>query len=201
MDETLFRALNQAGWHPLADWSAVMLHHVGASWLWLVPAMALVVGARHLALPAWRIVGVAVVVAASFTWAINEVLKGLVGRPRPPFVLEGVRLVIEPGTSYAFPSGHAMVAFACAVCVAVAIRGRPRQGGPSTPAWVGAVLLALAAAVALSRVYLGLHWPSDVLAGSLFGSVLGWAAWVAVGALSGSQGPSAPPPMRRAIGR
>jgi undecaprenyl-diphosphatase len=62
------------------------------------------------------------------------------------------------------PSGHAMNAFAGAVLLAAAV---PRARWP---------LLVLAALIALSRVYLGVHFPSDVIAGALLGSAIGAAA-------------------------
>ncbi len=93
-------------------------------------------------------------------------LKGLLNRPRPFEVIGGMGTAsLEKGLS--FPSGHATLAFALAAAV-----------GLRWPRW-RAVSFGLAAAVALSRVALGLHWPSDLLAGALLGwGVVSGVAWV-----------------------
>jgi membrane-associated phospholipid phosphatase len=92
------------------------------------------------------------------------VLKELVDRARPP--ASGVDAIGVIPASASFPSGHSATAFAAAVAVGMFY---PRLRRP---------LLALAAVVALSRVYLGVHYATDVLAGSALGVVLGLlAAW------------------------
>lgn len=101
-------------------------------------------------------------------------IKPLVGRLRPSAVLADARVLFESG-NYSFPSGHATVAFAAAAVIWRMVR----PAGP--PA------LLLAALVALSRIYLGNHWPSDVLAGAAVGFAFGW--WFA-GFISRSFAPS-----------
>ena len=78
-------------------------------------------------------------------------------RDRPPVAdPDPATLVDLPGT-YSFPSGHAAVSFACATVLALAV---PRLRWP---------LYALAALIAFSRVYVGVHFPFDVLAGAVIG--------------------------------
>ena len=97
--------------------------------------------------------------------ALNALLKDLVDRDRPPEAMGFDALVGVPG-SPSFPSGHAMTAFATAAAVAVLA---PRMRWP---------VLTLAALIAFSRVYLGVHFWLDVLVGSVFGLVIGAAcAW------------------------
>jgi membrane protein DedA with SNARE-associated domain len=90
----------------------------------------------------------------------NGLLKALFARARPDILL-------EPLTSYSFPSGHSSAAFALFLTLGVlAGRGQP-------PRWrLTWLLLASlpATSIALSRVYLGVHWPTDVLAGALLAS-------------------------------
>lgn len=98
-------------------------------------------------------------------------LKQLVRRPRPYAVLDDVRS--RAGTldqavlgqdSHAFPSGHATLAFAVAASWSL-----------SHPDWyVVAPSLLWASGVSLSRVWMGVHYPSDVLAGALLGSAVAW---------------------------
>ena len=101
---------------------------------------------------------------------ISNSVKVLTDRPRPP--VEHLQAV--SGSS--FPSGHSTQASAFWLALALALASRPAVPQRSARvALLGALLLALA--VAWSRVYLGVHFPSDVVAGLLLGA--GWAVCVA----------------------
>ena len=89
---------------------------------------------------------------------LNYVVKLIVKRPRP--VLEGLPPLGGAPSSLSFPSAHATSAFAVATAMT---RVEP---------W-GALAFALAFALALGRPYLGMHYPSDVLAGAVLGVLLG----------------------------
>ena len=89
---------------------------------------------------------------------INFGVKLLVRRPRP--VLEGLPPLGGAPSSLSFPSAHATASFACATAMT---RIAPEA----------ALLFILAAAIAACRPYLGMHYPSDVLAGALLGTGLG----------------------------
>ena len=107
----------------------------------------------------WRRPWLLVLVLASDFVAdgLSLALRQAIGRDRPPLVYpEPKALVAVPHTG-AFPSGHASSAFACAVVLAWA---SPRLRVPA---------FALAAAIAWSRVYVGVHWPLDVLGGAILG--------------------------------
>lgn len=93
-----------------------------------------------------------VAVADAAADALAELIKLAVGRHRPTVHT----LVAEPH-SHSFPSGHAATSFACATVVAALV---PSLRLPA---------LVLAAAIGYSRLYVGVHYPLDVLAGALLG--------------------------------
>ena len=97
-------------------------------------------------------------VAASY--ALNTAVKFVVRRPRPE--LPGLAPLTSTVTGLSFPSAHATTSFAAA-----------RTYGALMPA---GPLYAAAGLIALSRIYLGVHYPSDIVAGALFGTVLAVAA-------------------------
>lgn len=103
-------------------------------------------------------------------WWGNEI-KHLVGRSRPANVLEGVRLLVGSGRSYAFPSNHATNAFAFGVTLLVMTRGHLTRG-------FRIFTSAIPPLIAFSRVYVGVHYPLDVLAGAGLGSCVGLGAVV-----------------------
>lgn len=128
---------------------------------------------------------VAAVVLASWVASVAgaQLLKALAGRARPSFPYTVAAL-----PSPAFPSGHAMNAVAVWGLVAiVAARRFPAARGPAL-----AAALVLAVAAGLSRVYLGVHWPTDVVGG--------WAAGAGILALLvPALGPSVAPGARRPV--
>ena len=93
----------------------------------------------------------------------NIILKPLIGRIRP-FAVNGlVELLIAAPTDASFPSGHTAASFAAVFALKTA----------GSPLWKPA--LAVALVIAFSRLYLYVHWPSDVLGGALLGAAVGWA--------------------------
>jgi undecaprenyl-diphosphatase len=115
------------------------------------------------------------------------ILKAIVGRTRPWIAL-GYPAPFGAPHDGSFPSGHAAGSFCLAgfLMVVLPAIGAADSAGAGVPAagasraqLIAAVSVVFAALVALSRVYLGAHWPSDVLAGAL----MGWAFGVAGGGL------------------
>jgi undecaprenyl-diphosphatase len=121
--------------------------------------------ARRRRLPRATLAAAAAVASAGLT---VTALKQLFDRARPPAADSALDPIGLVPSSASLPSGHAATAFAAAVAVGLVY---PRLRRP---------LLAMAAVVALSRVYLGVHYLSDVLAGAMLGIALGVAAAWAV---------------------
>ena len=94
----------------------------------------------------------------------NLVLKNAVARPRPCWINQEIALLIAVPKDYSFPSGHTTAGFITSV---VLLRCHRR---------VGLCALFLAALVAFSRLYLYVHFPTDVLGGALIGAAVGFAA-------------------------
>ncbi len=166
VDRLLFALVNQTlSWPPLDAAFLVLTHkffYLGAAAL-----AALYLPARY------RRAGLYAVLAAAFAVALADVTtarlwKPLFARVRPPFALPHVRLLLpHQPPSPSFPSGHAANAFAFAFVILCSYKR------------VGAAFLVVAAAVSYSRVYVGVHYPLDVLGGA------GWGVFVGVCVVSG----------------
>lgn len=111
--------------------------------------------------------------------ALSWLAKGSFARARPPVE----NALIPLPLSFSFPSGHTMGSF-CLAYVAVYLTLRARWSG-SAKAFAISVAVAYAVLVGVSRVYLGVHWPSDVVAGWLLGGAIAAAA---AGARAASRG-------------
>ncbi len=91
----------------------------------------------------------------------NLVLKNYVARVRPYEVVQGLQCLIPAQRDWSFPSGHASASFASAVSIY-----------KSSPRWLGVPAMILAFAISLSRLYVGVHYPSDVLVGMVIGTLI-----------------------------
>lgn len=95
--------------------------------------------------------------------ACNLLLKPLFNRIRPFILNPAIALLTRPPADASFPSGHTAASFAAVFALKCS----------GSPLWKPA--LGLAAAIAFSRLYLYVHWPTDVLCGALLGAAAGWA--------------------------
>jgi undecaprenyl-diphosphatase len=130
-----------------------------------------------LALQRWRLL--ALVLTAPLLTLFGHLLKIIVERPRP--ALHQVVDIREPTTGFSFPSGHSLQAtIVCLVAVIVVqhlFSGRFRRF-----LQLGAIWLALT--VGWERVFDGVHWPTDVVAGGLLGFILIYTTWAVINAVA-----------------
>ena len=101
---------------------------------------------------------------------VNFTIKPLMARERPWLVIEGFVNLVEEKDPNSFPSGHTNAAFAFALALCMAAPKR----------WMKITAVCMAVVMGLSRLYVGVHFPSDVLVGALIGSLCGLAGAVIV---------------------
>lgn len=178
-DDRAFRFINGAGQHPALD---VLLPLISDVTNFLLPIAALTLVLLVWGGPRGRRFVLVAVTSVLMADAVNtHLFKHTILRARPCTVLEGVQLLVGCANTPSFPSNHAANMGAFATIVALNARLF------LIPAAAAAML------VAYSRVYVGVHYPLDVLVGSLLGVAMGLAfCWVTTSLL----GPLPPWPAR-----
>ncbi len=154
----LVQSIDSRALDPIMEWASFLT----GDWR----AMVLVVAAS---IVVWRCLGRWEAVLVLMTWLSSPIESGLklmVARPRPTPDL--VRIFQdEPGNG--FPSGHAFLAIVFWGLLAYLVLARVRSRGLRVLASAGSIVIVLL--IGVSRVYLGAHWPSDVLGGYIFGAL------------------------------
>ena len=153
---------HHAPWLDTPMWLLSLAGVGGSIWVGIAGTMA--AWAPRLRPAAWQLL--LVVVLSQLV--VDFGLKPFVARDRPFVADPAVRVVGYQPTTQSFPSGHSTTSFAAATALSFAVRG------PGLAlAWL------LAAGIAFSRIYIGVHYPLDVAAGALLGVALG--VWVTGG--------------------
>lgn len=168
IDTQLFFAINHLPHVGIIDSFALLLSGIGdAGIVWFVIGAYLIFREEKKDHRLFLPLGV----SAGFTWSITElIVKPLVARLRPSSALDAATVVGGFPLGYSFPSTHATIAFALATVLVY-----------KEPKWKKG-LYGLAFAIALSRIYLGHHYPIDVIVGGMFGWGIGfftvsWYRW------------------------
>lgn len=157
----------------LLDPVAVALSAIGSfGFVWIALALAAVALRRR---P--RSFALAVALAVFAADGIATGLKELIGRPRPYVDNPLPEPLLTTHLDVSLPSGHAATSFAGATLLALA-----------WPRWFLPLYL-LALAIGLSRVYVGVHYPLDIVAGALVGVVVGAGVWLVVRRRRGEPAP------------
>jgi len=155
--------LLQQGRTDLLDQLAILYTSMGdAGLLWIALSVGL------LCSKSTRKAGVLALAAMALgALCTNLVIKPMVARPRPWLDVAGLIPLIQEPDPYSFPSGHTCAAFAAGM---IWMRTLPK---PGTRVWA----VVLAVCMGLSRLYVGVHYPTDVVAGALIGSFCAWLVW------------------------
>lgn len=134
-----------------------------AGWFWIAMAVVMIIFART------RKTGAMMGAALLFGLLIcNIILKPVIGRIRPYDLVEGITPLIAPLHDASFPSGHTAASFEAATVLMMRDR---RFGIPA---------LVLAVVIAFSRLYLQVHYPTDILGGIIVGSLCGILGYLVV---------------------
>lgn len=126
--------------------------------IWIIIALLMLLSKKYRKTGIMLATGLLVCLVAG-----NLILKPLIARPRPFLVKEGIRLIINAPKDFSFPSGHTLSSVICAVILFLRCRS------------IGVYALILAVLIGFSRLYLYVHFPSDVLFGALIGVIIAFA--------------------------
>lgn len=158
LDESILFFIQEHLKNPVMDRFMVFVTSLGnAGFLWIFIAFLL------LCRKPYQKCGLSLICAISLSMFVgDEVLKPLVGRLRPNVSFPEIPLLIGSIHSRSFPSGHTMVAFASAAVIY------------SYYKFAGILTYVAAALIAYSRLYLFVHYPTDILGGIVLGSILAY---------------------------
>lgn len=156
--------------NPVTDPIISVFTHLGDSGILFIVLTALL-----LCFPKTRQAGFAAACALVFSLLFtNVILKNIFQRPRPWVDCAALIPLVAEHDPNSFPSGHTSAAFAFAFG---SLRALPKR-------WMKVSVVVLAALMALSRLYVGVHYPSDVLAGFVVGDLAGLCGWLLSGRLT-----------------
>ncbi|MBN8677806.1 MAG: phosphatase PAP2 family protein [Chitinophagales bacterium] len=173
LDVRLFQWINTGLANPVFD---VLLPWCREKWFWapvywFIAAFSLINYGKK----GWIIILGLVLAAGVADFTSSTLIKKNVQRLRPcndPQRVEQIILRVPCGSGYSFTSSHAANHFAAAVFM-IGVFGRFRK-------WIKPMALSWAASIAISQVYVGVHYPGDVSAGALLGILLGWGVYLAM---------------------
>ena len=140
---------------PALDAIMKFITHLGDTGaIWIVFTLLL------LCIPRTRKAGVICAVAMIANLLLTNIaLKNIIQRIRPYDVMDSLKILVEAEHDFSFPSGHTAASFSCAWAMRRTL---------SKKIWIPAIILAVL--ISISRLYVGVHYPTDVLAGVIVGS-------------------------------
>ncbi|HML04576.1 MAG TPA: phosphatase PAP2 family protein [Methanobacterium sp.] len=156
-DTQIFYLINLNMQNPVFDFIMPLISQVGYFSFWIIISILIFIFGGEKG----RKVAVLSILALITGYFLTEILKFIVARPRPFDVLGGVR-VLAPIGDYSWPSGHSVASFTVATII-----------GKEYGLIYFIIFIIFAGLVAFSRVYNGVHYPSDVISGALIGILIG----------------------------
>lgn len=146
--------------NPILDFIAILISSFGTLCiLWAVLTVIFLIIKKT------RRLGVAMLISFALSFIIGScIIKPVVARIRPYDVNTAIQLIVRPEMDYSFPSGHTLFAFSSATVIFMRYRK------------VGIFFLIFAVLMGLSRLYLYVHFPTDVICGALLGIIIGIAS-------------------------
>lgn len=125
--------------------------------IWLIVCIILIISKK------FRKEGIVLLIALMVTTLVGEgIIKHIIKRPRPFITMPDIKLLINRPSSYSFPSGHATSSFTAATVLGYYFKKYK------------IFFYSIATLIAFSRVYLYVHYPSDVITGAVLGTLIAW---------------------------
>lgn len=159
-ERRMFCFVNQKIHHRFLDYFLGTITHLGGATATISFALMMALFAKGI----WSLAGVESCVALALSHVPVAIIKKCYPRLRPYLVLPGAKTCKNPLTDHSFPSGHATAIFSVLLPFMLI-----------SPI-LTAILFPIASLVSISRIYLGLHYPSDCIIGSILGATAGFAA-------------------------
>lgn len=145
------------------DWLMPKITALGdAGMIWIIIGIVLLITRKHRKIGFFVLIGLFIGLIVG-----NGIVKNLVARPRPCWMNRDFQLLIPIPKDYSFPSGHTQAAVIAATIITLYKRK-----------W-GCIVIPLATVIAFSRLYLYVHFPTDVLGGAFMGLVIGLVTYYA----------------------
>lgn len=165
IDEMILMLIQEYVRQPWANWFWITVTHLGDfGWIWIISAAVFLFWKKT------RSAGLSVLTSlATGALITNVILKNVIERIRPYDTIADLVLLIERQSDFSFPSGHTCASFAAATALYLSLSRK----------W-GILFLMLAFLIAFSRLYVGVHYPSDVAAGALIGICCGYFGYMFV---------------------
>ncbi len=167
LDHQFFFSINHGVSNPFFDWLMPVLRD---RYTWIPLYVVLVVYfIRAYGLSGLILAGFLVLTFAATDTLSSRVIKQVVARERPcndALIKDQVNNLVDCGTGYSFPSSHAANHFGVAIFLTMIFY---RKG-----TWIMPAAIFWAASICLAQVYVGVHYPFDVISGAIFGSVIGY---------------------------
>lgn len=158
IDVWIFKHFNMRGWRaPWLDWMMLGVTQIGSGAFGMAIAFIILLKGNH-------ILAYQLAFGTLTLWLVVELLKILIRRTRPYIKLDKIRIIGPRARGYSFPSGHTSQSFFIAALIVNYYH---------TGIWISLCLFGIALLVGITRIYVGMHYPRDVLGGTILGSMWG----------------------------